>query len=242
MSEQIPKSYAAIDLETTGLNPKEDKIIEIGGILVRDGVVVKEKTTLVNPRKALSEHVRELTGIEDAILKQAPGIEEIIEEYLSFCEDLPLLGHNIMFDYRFLKKAAVNQGLLFEKEGIDTLTLSRKFMPADLPKNLGSACSYFHVKTTSAHRALADAYGAHNLYQSMVKLYGKEASREFLPKKLIYKVKKEQPASKRQKEVLHELIKYHKIETTVQIEYLSRNEVSRMTDKIISQYGRIVKR
>ena len=59
---------------------------------------------------------------------------------------------------------------------------------------------------------------------------------------MIYKVKKEQPASKRQKEVLHELIKYHKIETTVQIEYLSRNEVSRMTDKIISQYGRIVKR
>lgn len=147
-----------------------------------------------------------------------------------------------MFDYRFLKRAAVNHGFLFEKDGIDTLTLSRKFMPEDLPKNLGSSCSYYHIKTTSAHRALADAYGAHYLYQSMAKLYGKEAAREFFPKKLIYKVKKEQPASKRQKEVLHELIKYHKIETTVQIEYLSRNEVSRMTDKIISQYGRIVKR
>lgn len=242
MSEQIPQSYVAIDLETTGLNPKEDKIIEIGGILVRDGVVAKEKATLVNPRKILSEHIKELTGIEDSELEQAPGIEEIIEEYLNFCEDLPLLGHNIMFDYRFLKRAAVNHGFLFEKDGIDTLTLSRKFMPEDLPKNLGSSCSYYHIKTTSAHRALADAYGAHYLYQSMAKLYGKEAAREFFPKKLIYKVKKEQPASKRQKEVLHELIKYHKIETTVQIEYLSRNEVSRMTDKIISQYGRITTR
>ena len=136
MSEQIPQSYVAIDLETTGLNPKEDKIIEIGGILVRDGVVAKEKATLVNPRKILSEHIKELTGIEDSELEQAPGIEEIIEEYLNFCEDLPLLGHNIMFDYRFLKRAAVNHGFLFEKYGIETLTLSRKFMTEDLPKNL----------------------------------------------------------------------------------------------------------
>ena len=75
MSEQIPQSYVAIDLETTGLNPKEDKIIEIGGILVRDGVVAKEKATLVNPRKILSEHIKELTGIEDSELEQAPGIE-----------------------------------------------------------------------------------------------------------------------------------------------------------------------
>ena len=59
------------------------------------------------------------------------------------------------------------------------------------------------------------------------------------PKTLVYKVKKEQPATKRQKELLRDLIKYHKICVTVQIEYMSRNEVSRMTDKIISQYGRI---
>jgi len=57
-----------------------------------------------------------------------------------------------------------------------------------------------------------------------------------------FTVKKQQPALKRQKEVLHELLKYHRIETTVQIGWLSRNEVSRITDKIISQYGRIVKR
>ncbi len=64
----------------------------------------------------------------------------------------------------------------------------------------------------------------------------------FLPKTLIYKVKKEQPASKRQKQVLRELLKYHKISLTVQIDSMTRNEVSRMTDKIISQYGRIIKR
>lgn len=59
---------------------------------------------------------------------------------------------------------------------------------------------------------------------------------------MIYKVKREQPASKKQKEVLRELIKYHKINLTVQIDSLSRNEISRYTDQIIAQYGRIVKR
>ena len=59
---------------------------------------------------------------------------------------------------------------------------------------------------------------------------------------MIYKVKKEQLATKRQKELLHELLKYHKIEITAQIDYLSRNQVSRITDKIISQYGRITTR
>jgi DNA polymerase-3 subunit alpha (Gram-positive type) len=115
-------------------------------------------------------------------------------------------------------------------------------MPKEERKNLGSACSWFQVEMRTAHRALDDAWGAHGLYQVMADRCEPEQAGAFLPKTLIYKVKREQPASKRQKEVLHELLKYHKIETTVQTEYLSRNEISRLTDKIISQYGRIVKR
>lgn len=235
----IPVSYVAVDIETTGLNPKTDKIIEIAGVLVRDGKIVEEKATLVNPRQELSQHIRQLTGIQDDMLKDAPGIERVIGEYVEFCEGLPLLGHNVMFDYRFLKKAAVNQGLAFDKEGIDTLQLSRVFMPAKQKKNLADACQYFQVKTGAAHRALVDARGAHDLYQALADRFGDCGAERFSPRQLVYKIKKEQLASKRQKEVLHQLLKYHKIEITVQIDYLSRNEISRMTDKIISQYGRI---
>ena len=217
----------AVDVETTGLDPKVDKIIEIAAVLVQNGKAVAEKASLVNPRQQLSEYVGQLTGIRDDMLKEAPGIEDVIEEYVEFCQGLPLLGHNIMFDYRFLKRAAVNKGLAFDKEGIDTLYLCRRFMPPEQKKNLGSACEYFHVETKTAHRALGDAYGE---------------AQPFSPKPMIYKVKKEQLATKRQKELLHELLKYHKIEITAQIDYLSRNQVSRITDKIISQYGRITTR
>lgn len=235
-------SYVAVDLETTGLNPKTDKITEIGAVKVIDGQVTEEYSTLVNPRRLLDEQITELTGIDDGMLREAPGIEDVIRQVTEFCQELPLLGHHILFDYSFLKRAAVNHGLAFEKSGVDTLALCRKFMPEEERKNLGAACAYYQVETRTAHRALADAYAAHGLYQALVLRHGEGEPGAFVEKTLIYKVKKEQPASKRQKEGLRELLKYHRIDVTVQIDHLSKNEISRMTDKIISQYGRIVKR
>lgn len=239
---QAAGSYVAIDVETTGLNPKLEKIIEIGAVKVVEGKVVGQKTTLVNPRQLLPRQIQELTGITDKMLADAPGIEEVIGDCREFCRELPLLGHKILFDYSFLKRAAVNQGMEFEKEGIDTLTLCRKFMPPQEKKNLTEACIYYGVEQKGAHRALQDAYSAKGLYEELKKRYFEQEPEIFLPKTLIYKVKKEQPASKRQKQVLRELLKYHKISLTVQIDSMTRNEVSRMTDKIISQYGRIIKR
>ena len=130
----------------------------------------------------------------------------------------------------------------FEKQGIDTLKLCRKFMPEAEKKNLSSACAYYGVDLTGAHRASHDALATHELYQRLTAAYGEAAEEDFLPKPLIYKIKREQPATKRQKDVLRELLKYHKIRVTVQIDHLSRNEISRLTDKIILQYGRMSKR
>lgn len=229
-------SYIAVDLETTGLNPKTEKIIEIGALRVICGKEAAQFHQLVNPRRKLPPDIIKLTGITDEMVEECPGIEEIIEEFIQFCGDLPLLGHHVLFDYSFLKRAAVNQGILWEKDGIDTLTLCRAFMPEALSKTLGEACRFYHVETGTSHRAVSDANSAHLLYQAMKRTLGEEALEAASPKRLIYKVKKEQPASKRQKERLQELLKYHKIEAPVQIEYLTRNEASRLTDKILSEY------
>lgn len=234
-------SYIAIDLETTGLNPRLEKITEIGAVKVADGIIIDTYSALVNPRKQLCEQISALTGITDEMLRDARDIEEVILEAVEFCEDYPLLGHQISFDFSFLKRAAVNQGIRFEKMGIDTLTLARRFMPAEEKKNLSYACRYFGINQTREHRAFYDACSAHYLYQGMAKRYGEEAPEAFAAKILNYKAKKEQPATKRQKDYLRELTKYHKISLTVQIDYLSRNEASRMTDKIISEHGRMVK-
>lgn len=236
---QIPDSYIALDLETTGLNPKQDKIIEIGAVRVEQGQETGRFHTLLNPHRELEKRTIELTGITADLLKGAPDIGDILDDFLNFCGELPLLGHHIIFDYSFIKRAAVNRGLQFEKNGIDTLTICRHFMPQEESKCLGAACAFYGLTQESAHRALSDALDAHRLYQKLEERHGETEPKAFAEKQLIYKVKREQPASKKQKEDLRYLLKYHKISLPVQIEYLSRNEISRITDKIISEYGRI---
>lgn len=235
-------SYIAIDLETTGLDPKRERVIEIGAVRVEEGTVTKELSILLNPRMELRKEISELTGITEEMLADAPELSLVIDQVLEFCGDLPLLGHHVIFDYSFLKRAAVNAGYSFERRGIDTLKLSRRFMPEEEKKNLSAACAYFGVSQETAHRALGDARSAHRLYQKIRELHYKDAPEIFAGTPLIYKIKKEQPASKLQKEVLRELVKYHRINLSVQIDSLSRNEVSRITDKIISKYGRMIKR
>ena len=94
-------------------------------------------------------------------------------------------------------------------------------------------------RSGAAHRASADARAAHRLYQILALRYEGQSPESFGAHPMIYKVKRQQPATKRQKERLHDLIKYHKINMSVQIEYLTRNEASRLTDQILSRYGRI---
>lgn len=235
-------SYVALDLETTGLDPKRDKIIEIGACRVRDGEIEEELSLLINPHQLLPERITALTGITDGMVQEAPDMEAVVGQVMEFCRDLPILGHHVIFDYSFLKRAAVNAGFPFERSGIDTLSLCRRFMPAEEKKNLAAACAWYKVLQETAHRALSDARMAHFLYQKMREQSFLGNEELFAEKPLIYKVKRDQPASKKQKEDLRELAKYHRIHLSVDIEYLTRSEVSRMTDKIIFQYGRMKKR
>ena len=220
--EKTDNSYIAIDLETTGLNPKTERIIEIGAARVEDGTVVQTYSTFVNPERELDARIRELTGICDDDLKDAPVLDTVLPELLAFCGELPLLGHHVIFDFSFLKRAAVNRKYTFERAGLDTLKICRD------PGN--------------SHRALSDALAAHHLYQELKNRYFLEVPEVFAPQPLIYKVKREQPASKKQKEVLRELLKYHRINLSAQIDSLSKNEISRLTDQIIAQHGRMQKR
>ena len=232
-------SYVAVDLETTGIGTKKEKITEIAMVKVVDGQVADTFHTLINPHRKIPEEIVKLTGIDDEMVKDAPGIETVMAKVIRFCDGFPILGHQVIFDYGFLKQAAVNQKLEFEKEGIDTLKICRMVMPAEEKKNLGAACTYFGICPDIAHRAFSDAMAAHLLYMEMKKRFGEEKNELFEAKSLQYKVKKEKPASKRQKQHLQDLIKYHRINVTVQIESLSGNEISRWIDQIIFTHGRI---
>lgn len=231
------QSYVSIDLETTGLDPKTDKITEIGAVKVKNGVIKDTFETLVNPGRKLEPRVAELTGLREEDLSKAPYIAEVLPGLLDFLEDLPLLGHSVLFDFSFLKKACVNEKLELDKQAVDTLKIARKYL-ADLEhRNLDFLCVHYGIPH-QAHRALEDARATDLLYRRLTEQFYQSDDDLFCPKTLIYRAKRDTPATKAQKERLYRLISQHKIIQDVDIERLTRSEASRMTDKILTKYGR----
>ena len=147
-----------LDLETTGLNPRTDKIIEIGALLVEDGEILDTFSTFVSPGRKLLPQTTEITGITDEMLEHAPVFADIAEKLLAFLGEYVLLGHSIISDYAFLKKALVNEqpkGFTFERNGLDTLKIARRFLPAEQKKALSALTAYFQIPH-EPHRAFAD--------------------------------------------------------------------------------------
>lgn len=235
--DTMPEAYISIDLETTGLHPKQDKIIEIGAVRVEKGVITERFSTLVNPGRKLEERIAELTGITDQELENAPELEEIFPKLQNFLGELPLLGHSILFDYSFLKKAAVDRKLTFEKQAVDTLKIARKYLSELEHRNLNYLCQYYEIPH-QAHRALADAEATSRLYARLVQEFYQPEEALFKPQSLHFQIKRDTPATKPQKERLYRLLEQHKINLEADVEKLTRSEVSRLTDKILAAYGR----
>lgn len=230
-------SYVCIDLETTGLNPKQDKIIEIGAVKVENGIEKERFAVFVDPGRRLTEKITELTGIRDEDLAEAPDIREVIPRIIEFTEGFVLLGHSVLFDYSFLKKAAVNERLEFERNGIDTLKIARKYLSGLESRSLDNLCLHYRIPH-KAHRALEDAVATCALYERLAEEFGRgENEKDFLPGPLIYHAKRETPATRSQKERLCRLLLKHKIEIEYDTEKLTRNEASRYTDQILAKYG-----
>lgn len=237
--------YICLDLETTGLNPKTDKIIEIGAVKVRNGAIVDTFETFVAPERKLEKRITELTGITDEMLENAPAKEEVIPRFLEFAGEDILLGHSVLFDYSFIKRAAVNCKLEFERQGIDTLKIARKYLSDLESRSLGFLCSHYKIEH-HAHRAMADVEATVSLYKKLCEEFYNEE--DFKPTPLLYKVKRETPITKPQRERLYRLIELHKlsIETDeelsplliMEVDKLTRNEASRYTDKLLAKYGR----
>lgn len=233
------REYVSLDLETTGLEPKNDRIIEIGAVKITDGTVQETYSLLVDPQMKIPERITELTGISDDMVAGQPFAEDGVRGLLEFCEDLPLLGHNLMFDYGFIKHSAVNMGLGFEKRGMDTLKIARVVLPDLESRSLQSLRQYYHIPQEEAHRAFEDALTTFHLYEKLREEFEEEHPGLFAPKELIYKVKRQGPATPAQKRYLQDLVKYHRINLDVKPESLTKNEASRLIDRILGTYGKI---
>lgn len=235
----IVQDYVAIDLEMTGLNAKRDSILEIGAVRVEHKQVVAEYEALINPHHVLAAEVTALTGITDDMASKGRELDEVFPEIVDFCGDSVLLGHNVIFDYAFLKQAASNRKAAFDKIGIDTLKIARKLLPQEEKKTLQHLCDYYGICRERKHRALDDARAARALYEIFETKYEADTPDLFCPYPLVYKAKRQSPATNKQKKQLQGLIDYHGLKLELPWDVLTKNEASRQIDKIISQYGRM---
>ena len=227
------KSYIAFDIETTGLNPMENEIIEIGALKVRDGRVAERLMEFVHALSPISPMITGLTGITNEMVTDARSRSQVVSDFLDFCGDDVLIGHNVIFDYSFVKCSAVQDGLAFEKMGIDTLKIAKK-VHADLEsKSLGRLCDYYHIENKSAHRAYHDALATAKLYQTLAHYFEETDPKLFKPVQLTYKVKKPQPATSKQISFLNSLIQKRGVKMDWDPEALTRSEASRMIDGLL---------
>ena len=126
IKRKISDEYVTIDIETDGLNPEKDNIIELAVCKVRNKRIIDSFTTFINPKKPICEAVTKVTGITNDMLKDADTINIALNKLIDFIDDLPIVVHNANYVMKFIK---ANTNIKFENEIIDTLTLSKKKLP-----------------------------------------------------------------------------------------------------------------
>ena len=233
------KDYVAFDLETTGLSVDNDYIIEIGALKVVNGKVQDRFMEFVKPPVSITPLITNITGITNEMVAQARDTGDIIRDFVDFCGDNILVGHNIMFDYKFVKKYANEFGFPFEKKGIDTLKLARKCLCGLESKSLECLCKYYDIKNPAAHRAYYDALSTAKIYHMLAHDFEGQDEKIFLPEQLMFKPKKIQPCTQKQIEYLKALCCAHELKLSCNFCEMTRSEASRLIDKIISEHGKM---
>ncbi len=150
--------FVALDLETTGLSPQYDRIVEIGAVKFVDGKVVETFSELVNPGIAMPPGATAVNLITDVMLEGQPQLETVLPRLLSFLDDAVLVAHNAPFDLGFLSAALRKQGKPpLTHQYVDTQPMGRKAWPGRHNYKLQSLALDLGVKALDAHRAKDDA-------------------------------------------------------------------------------------
>lgn len=151
------KKFAIVDLETTGVRPNRDKITEIA-IILHDGQEEEDRwSTLIHPEKGINTAITELTGITDEMVEEAPRFYEVAKQVVEYTEGRVFVGHNVRFDYTFLREEFSRLGFTYSRKQLCTMQLARKCWPASGSFSLGKLCGRLGIPLARAHRAMDDA-------------------------------------------------------------------------------------
>lgn len=161
------REFVVFDIETTGLDKFNDKIIEIGAVKIIDGIFTETFSTVVDPERPIPKNITDLTGISDQDVKEAFLLNEVLPDLYKFFGNSVLVGHNLeSFDFPFLALEASKLNIYFDNKRLDTYNLAKEYLPLKRYK-LQDLAEHFNIENPNAHRALDDAITTAKIFVAM---------------------------------------------------------------------------
>ncbi len=167
-SRSIDDDIIVFDVETTGLDPENCRLTEIGAVRLRGLEVAEEFQTFVNPGQPIPQNITELTGITDEMVADAPSDKEAVSAFMDFCGKAPVVAHNANFDMSFIRAASDRHGLGFRSDSIDTLAICRALFPNKRKHTLDAMAEQFGLGDFNHHRAIDDAKMLAMIYKKLI--------------------------------------------------------------------------
>ena len=162
--------FVVVDVETTGLSPMHDELIEIGAVRVQNGEITDSFETFVKPKHPIPSEIVKLTGIDATMVRDAPLAEDALRALNEFIGKAPICAHNARFDISFLRNNGHKYGLEFENGVLDSLTLSRMLLPQISRHNLAALAKHFDVSLQKHHRAYEDAQATAHIVLALLNM------------------------------------------------------------------------
>lgn len=173
-NDTIDQPYIVLDIETTGLNPKKDKIIEVAAVKIINDEIRDIFHSMIDPEIEIPQEITKLTGITNEMVQGSPKINDVMEQFYNFVENTCLVAHNASFDLSFLREALGKTGLIISNAIIDTLSLSRELLKDTKKHNLAALAAYFHISSDRHHRALDDTKATANIFIKLKEMLKKQ--------------------------------------------------------------------
>lgn len=190
--ENKNQRFAVVDIETSGGDPRRERITEIAIYLLEGGIIVEEFSTLINPEKPIPSYISKLTGITNDMVKNAPKFYEVAKQIVEVTRDAIFVGHNVGFDYGFVQNEFKRLGYSYRRVTFDTVRVSRKLLPGHASYSLGNLSADLGIILENRHRAAGDARATVDLFKilldkavdediattfSITKIFGKNIAR-----------------------------------------------------------------
>jgi DNA polymerase-3 subunit epsilon len=160
--------FAIIDIETTGNRHSYGKITEIAIYQHNGQEITGSFSTLINPEMDIPYFITNLTGITNAMVKNAPRFYEVAKQIIEMTQGRTFIAHNVSFDYKFVKEEFERLEYEFNRETMCTVKLSRKLLPGHSSYSLGKLCTDLGIEINGRHRAAGDALATVKLFEILL--------------------------------------------------------------------------